>query len=204
MSTEAVATTTVTQTAVAVAVGASLVTSTLNTSSPSSAWSVFNQLQLLILFLLVDTYIPVDVRGYIEGQDFALFNFDFIPAVDIPYINVPAEWMDFEQPDVNLAKVGVNSGSTFTNVFSLLLTIVILVAFHIVVKLSPKCKNKEETGAKSKIKNLWMKLRLTLLEWFRYAIYVRLILEANQVLLFSSLKELDIFDVDDASAIVSL
>lgn len=203
MSLGAQAATVTTQTAVAVGVGTSAATSAMNTSSPTTVWAICNQLQLLILFLLVDTYIPDDVKGLIEGQDFALFNFDFIPAADIPYINIPTEWMDFEQTDINLEKVGVNSRSTFTNIFSLLLTIIFLIVTHITVKLLPKCRKKEETP-KGKIQKFWLWLRTKLLDWFMYVIYVRMILEANQVLLFSSLKEIDIFDVEETASIVSL
>lgn len=204
MSTEAQATTTITQTTVVVGVSASAATSAMNASSPTSVWSIINQLQLLILFLLIDTYIPDDVRGFIEGQDFALFNFDFIPATDIPYINIPTEWMDFEQSDVNLAMVGVKSRSTFTNMFSLLLTVISLFIIHILVKLMPKCRSNQDDVSRSRAKKTLSLLRVKLLYWFMYVIYIRMVLEANQVLLFSTLKELNIFAVEDSAAIVSL
>ena len=66
---------------------ASLAMSSLNVSGGNSAWSLIHQLQLLVLFLVIPTYIAKDVREFIEAQGFVLFTFDFIPLIEIPYLN---------------------------------------------------------------------------------------------------------------------
>lgn len=144
LSSEATATSTTTTAAVAAGVGASVASASLNASNPTAVWSLMNQLQLLILLLLVDTYIPDDVQGFIQGQDFAMFSFDFIPSTKIPYIKIPTDWMEFEQSNEVLKDLGVASRSTFNNSFSLILVIIGIIALHVFIKILPKYKGSEE------------------------------------------------------------
>ena len=162
-----------------------------------------NQLQLLILLLLVDTYIPDDVQGFIQGQDFAMFSFDFIPSTKIPYIKIPTDWMEFEQSNEVLKDLGVASRSTFNNSFSLILVIIGIIALHVFIKILPKYKGSEE-GKRGKCGRLWNLLKFKLLGILLYGMYLRLFLEANQTLLFSSISEIQEFDVSGAASIVSL
>lgn len=99
-------------------------TSTLKMSSPTALWSLLNQIQMLILLVLVDTYIPVDVVQTIVNQDFALFNFDFIPISDIPGVNALTKWMNFEQENDILFDVGMEYRSTFNNTSTAIFTLV--------------------------------------------------------------------------------
>lgn len=83
--------------------------------SPTSLWSIINQLQLLILFTLFETEIHDDIRAYIEGQDFAMFNFNFLGLDEIPWFDIPTEWTDAEQPIEGLENIDLDSRSTIKN-----------------------------------------------------------------------------------------
>jgi hypothetical protein len=104
----------------------------------SSAWSLIHQLQMMILFLLIPTYISDDVRALIEDQDFVLFTFNFIPAVDIPYLNVLCEWFESDQTVQTLVNLGIESQRTFNNLFSLMLVFSGIALLHLGTKFTPE------------------------------------------------------------------
>jgi hypothetical protein len=108
---------------IGVASVAALVGSITSGSSPTSLWSLINQIQLLIHFILIDTVIPADIEYYIEGQSFTLGGFDFIPAATTPGISVPVKWTDSPQRFKGLEGVGLESRSSFTNLYSFFCTI---------------------------------------------------------------------------------
>lgn len=126
-----------------VAVG--VTASSFNTSSPTSLWTLFNQLQLLLLFILINTYIPTSVKEYIESFNIFIFNFAFIPSHDIPGLGHFGEWLTTEDASEDLQRLGVESISSFSNTVPLLLMIIIAIVFHVIVRVIPKSNNMEET-----------------------------------------------------------
>jgi hypothetical protein len=120
-----------------VSASASIATSMLKASSPSGMWSLFNQLQMLILLLLIDTFVPVDVSDYIQQQSFAMMNFNFIPTQEIPYLNYPNELMDYKQDNEIMESLGFQWRSTFNNLYSFLIAMAVIVFAHILVALFP-------------------------------------------------------------------
>ena len=183
------------------AVGISV--SSLNSSSPTSIWTLFNQLQLLLLFILINSYIPTSVKEYIESFSVFLFNFSFIPSHDIPGLGHFAEWLDTEAANEDLQRLGVDSKSAFSNTVPLLFMIIIAAIFHIIIRVIPKSKNTEETR-KGKFLRFWNVVKRKVLDFFIYIFYLRLILQAHQGLLVSSVSELDSFPTTSAAAIISL
>jgi hypothetical protein len=93
---------------------AALAGSIISGSSPTSLWSLINQIQILIHFTLIDTVIPADIEYYIEGQSFTLGGFDFIPAATTPGISIPVKWTDSPQTFEGLEGVGLESRSSLT------------------------------------------------------------------------------------------
>ena len=104
--------------------------STFSASGGSSLWSLIHQLQLLMLFLMIPTYIAKDVIVFLEANDFILFTFDFIPSTEMPFVKKICDWMDSEQTLEALENLGLGSKSTFVNLFSLLTTTVGIAALH--------------------------------------------------------------------------
>ena len=117
------------------AVGAiSVISSVLNGSAPTALWAIIQQLQMVILILLIDDYTPEDIDNYLEGVGFVMFNFNFIPATDIPFVDIPTDWMTFGDPFDKVEKLGFDSISTFVNNVSLLLSFILLFTIHMLLK----------------------------------------------------------------------
>ena len=168
----------------------------------SSLWSLINQLQLLMFLTLLDTFIHEDVLAFIEGYDFVLINFNFIALRDIPIINIPSDSMNVEQPFEPLSALDLESRSTITNCYSLILMIVSVFGFHLI--LNHLLKNFDLTQYSGKIERIWNKFRLGTLDYLFYAFYTRLFLEAYESLLFASIGELRVFDTSKVAYIFSI
>ena len=110
------------------------INSILNGSSPTSLWAIVDQLQMVILLLLIDDYTPEDINEYLGGVGFVMFNFNFIPVTDIPYVDIPTDWMTFGDPFDKVEKLGFNSISTFVNNVSLLLSFIVIFIIHMLLK----------------------------------------------------------------------
>lgn len=108
-----------------------LVISIFNLSSPMAIWAMANQFQLYMLLLLTKTSIPSDVSGYITGNQFMTFSMNFIPLNKIPVIELPLEWMNFDQSLDELEEMGIISGSSLNNIIGFLFTIVLIAMTHL-------------------------------------------------------------------------
>jgi hypothetical protein len=118
-------------------VSTSIVVSGLKASSPMGIWSLFNQLQMVILLLLIRTYLPLDVSEYIRQQNFALFDFSFIPFDRIPYLYYPTKYFNFKQTNERLSKIGFEWRSSFNNLYSFFIILAISVVFHTLLSVLP-------------------------------------------------------------------
>ena len=98
-------------------------------------WAIINQLQLLTLLVITEAYLPKDIRDYINGMEFSMFSFSFIPFINIPLLHDYVEWLDFQQPDVRMQTVEVNSGSALINNLSFLVLLVPMLLLHVVIAL---------------------------------------------------------------------
>ena len=110
------------------------INSLANGSSLTTLWAIIEQLQMVILLLLIDDYTPEDINEYLGGVGFVMLNFKFIPAADIPYVDIPTDWMTFGDPFDKIEKLGFNSISTFVNNVSLLLSFILLFIVHMLLK----------------------------------------------------------------------
>jgi hypothetical protein len=125
---------------VVLTVSVSVFVAGIKASSPMGIWSLFNQLQLIILLLLPKTYIPLDVKEYIHQQNFALFDFSFIPFDRIPYLYYPTEYFKFKQTDQRLSEIGFEWRSSFNNLYSVFIILTIAVVFHALLGVLPNCR----------------------------------------------------------------
>lgn len=130
-STEAKAAATSAQAGTAAVVGVSTVGSMFSGSNPTVIWTILNQLQMLVLILLVDNFLPTDIESYMQGVEFALVSFDFLPVMEVGFVNSTLEWMDFEQPNLKLEMIGFNSRSTSVNIVGVILVLILIVLVHV-------------------------------------------------------------------------
>lgn len=64
--------------------------------------------------------VPEKLTEYIEGQSFAMINFNILPTTELPGVKIPIDWFDYEQQDEVLQSLEIESRSTFVNCFSFL------------------------------------------------------------------------------------
>ena len=101
---------------------------------PTGIYFILHQLQLIILFLMIDPFIPDTLKTYLEGQGFALVNFNMIPSADIPGIDIPVDWLESEQTNEALSALGIESKSTLVNNLSLFLMIGFIIFIHVMLR----------------------------------------------------------------------
>ena len=114
--------------------GVSAVTSALTGNPPTGLYAILHQLQLIILFLMIDPFIPDTLKTYLEGQGFVLVNFNMIPSADIPGIDIPVDWLESEQTNEALSALGIESKSTLVNNLSLFLMIGLIIFIHVMLR----------------------------------------------------------------------
>ncbi|CAI2359943.1 unnamed protein product [Moneuplotes crassus] len=161
--------------------------SLLNSSSPMAIWSMANQMQLLMLLLLTQTSLPADVVGYISGNQMFSFNMNFLPIQNNVVSKVPLDWLKQNQTNIGLGDMGIESGSSFNNNFGIICTLLMLIIFHCLWSLLPRTIDDDDPrDCKEKTLKFvgWVWKILT------FGVYIRLVLEAYQNILLSSLNEI--------------
>jgi hypothetical protein len=161
-----------TQTFLAIVVVFTLISSLISTNSISSIWAFVNQLQIITLLILIDSFTPKDLLDYLEGISFVNMNFDFIPFRDVPYVNWPTDQLDIELDDRKLNASGIHSRSTFVNLFTIIIVLLIAVLVHALLWLLPN--EESRPGWKDyKLFRCFTIVMIKVLQFFKYAFYVR-------------------------------
>ena len=75
-----------TQAVIGTSMGVAAAVSLMNMSSPVGVWSIINQFQMFMMLLLTGAFIPLTVKHYLSGMDFALNFFGLIPFYKVPLI----------------------------------------------------------------------------------------------------------------------
>jgi hypothetical protein len=121
-----------------------LISSLVSDNSTSAIWSFVNQLQIITLLMLIDSFTPEDFIDYIEGISFVDFNFDFMQLRDVPYLNWPVNELGVELDDRKLNAYGMYSRTTLVNLFSNMIVLFIVFVMHVLLLLLP---NEESQSA---------------------------------------------------------
>ena len=111
----------------------SLLNALLSGGSPQTSFSMFNSIQLILLLPLIGTYMPFDVLSFIIGMDFSMFS---INIFDIHLEDFIPKWtylLDFEQKDLYLSLIGLESGSSILNVFDIFQSFIFVPIIHALV-----------------------------------------------------------------------
>ena len=169
-----------------------LLSSTINSSSFASLWAIMNQLQMFLLILLTRAYLPLDIINFIIGSKITMSLYDCISFKKTSYSHPIIDLFDFDQEDEVLSKIGLNSGSTFVNNYSLLNSLILMVLFHLVVFAFTfwlnKC-NVEGKWAKPFNGIKWIVNKAFTILTFGY--YIRTMIETYQFMLISSISEIN-------------
>jgi hypothetical protein len=90
-----------------------------NIASPQGSYSMINQFQIFLLMPLTDAYFPQEIITFLTSIDFTMFSFSFLPIKNLPLVNTLFELIDFDQTDSYYDQIGLESGSTFINHYTL-------------------------------------------------------------------------------------
>ena len=197
--------TTTTQVLYGTTVGAVLFLSFLNASSVASLWSMINQAQIFFLLLLTGAYIPADIKLIIIGMKIWLNPYYYFQSSKGDSSNIVENYFNFGLEDVRLESLGIKSDSTAVNIYSFIISILVIMSIHLWLLLiqcwwKKWCKEENQSWALKVTK--WTLSKLSLL--FEFALYIRIILKINQYLLISSISEIYHFNYSNIKRIISL
>ena len=181
-----------------------VVSSILNTSSLSSLWWVFNQMQIFLLLVLSGVYLPIDVENILTGLKFALSPLDYVPLSSIQFYSITFSVFDFTLNNITLNAIGIQSESSIFNTFSILLAILHVIPIHLFIIWLRGVTKKFNPTKKCSFSIL---LKWIIEKWFiimTFGYYIRLLMEMNQLMLISSIYEINRFDTTNMLRIVSL
>ena len=170
-----------------------------NLSTPQGLWITMNQFQLILLLLLTNSHIPKSIIDYLSGLKATTWSMNFIPFKDIPCFKSIVNLLNYELENKTLGYLGVFSGSTFVNNFSLICVFVIIMLTHLsfwVIKyIFRKCIQKRQ-----KLSDFTNKIH----QFLMLSIYIRLIFQANQFFMLWSFSEIKAWNTSSTSRIISL
>lgn len=124
-----------TQTVVLTSVGVGSVMTLLSSSSSNSAFASLNQFQLYLLMPMVGTTVHQNLMDYLQGFDFTLFSFKFIDLSKISLFEKIPEFFDFQNDNVYLSSIGMESHSAIINVLGTVSLVVCIFCIHLMVFL---------------------------------------------------------------------
>ena len=190
---------------VAVVFITSLISNVINLLSGSSIWSLINQAQLFFLLLLTRAYIPDDVKLVITGLKFALNPPSYFSFSSITAYNSALNNFNFELSNNSLSEIGVNSDSSVYNITPFIVTMLAMLAVHLLVlilnKLLAKCRTDWRWGWLIKFMK-WVTSKL--FNFLTFGYYIRVVLEMNQFLLICSVYEVYSFNASQIFRVISL
>jgi hypothetical protein len=185
------------QIAIGVTVVATLTASILTMSSFQSVWTIFNQIQLLMLLPLTKVYISPKVVDYLVGMSFVNLDFNFIPFENIPFVDFITSNIDYDSNNGYVERIGLESKNSFVNQISLFF--VFLIVFIVHSKISMFCRllnvNEKDKCIHKTLKKLY--------SFMTFGVYITLIAEGFQIIMLGSLNEVNLAVFSDSLHIFS-
>jgi hypothetical protein len=155
----------------------------LSGAYPTGIWAIVEQIQLIILVISKESFIPIDVNYYLKGNIEMLFNFASIPVFEISFFAEVSEWLDLEQNVNSASELELESRSTLKNHFTMIMIVLLVSLCYLTTKLTPNCTENRSSS-------FFGKLKAKILFFIGYIFYVRFLLEAFLSLTLSSVAEI--------------
>ncbi|CAI2371112.1 unnamed protein product [Moneuplotes crassus] len=168
-----------------------IIRGSFNNLSINSVLSSVDQLQLLILFLLCETFILLRVVTYLRTLTTSLIDIDIDWSFIIVFRKI-TEWFDFAQPRDDFDNIEINSGSALINLNTLVCMFIIYVIIHFILWVSKKCVGKSKKLCARFIKKAYRS--------FTFEMYVVLIFEGFINLCLCSFSELERYKINKTGA----
>ena len=171
----------------------------------ASLWSVINQMQIFFLLFLTGAFIPKDIESIITGLKICLNPFSYFQSNSGGNSNFVSNFFDFGLGNSNLEKLGIKSDSTIVNVYSFILSMMIIWVLHLWIKLIQKFLKKEsQSDCWTKWLSFLHSILTKLMIFFTFALYIRIILKTNQYILTSWISEIYHFNYYGSKRIASI
>ena len=119
-----------------------------------------------------------------------MVNFNFIPVIDLPLIDIPLDWMHSEQTSQAFQALGLESQSTLVNNISLFTTLAFFSLVHLLLRYIFIWGSRASLS-QGKILKFWNWLRLKIMSLIKYCLYLRLFIEAHESMLLSATNEIN-------------
>jgi hypothetical protein len=101
-----------------------------SSSSTSSSFGLINQLQMIMLLPILDSYIPDKILDFIKSMRDSLFNIEFLSTDGLTFLDPFNEKFDFFQYNLYLYLLGLESGSAIVNVINSLIMSFFIIVGH--------------------------------------------------------------------------
>jgi hypothetical protein len=108
------------------AMAGATIASSINMSSPNGMWQSVNIMQLFVLILLLGIYLPQRIKDILTSNSFLSSSIK-LPFIENLYgIKNMLNFFDFSQENSHLMAIGIESGSTFNNIFTQILLLIVV------------------------------------------------------------------------------
>jgi cysteine-rich repeat protein len=183
-----------------------LISSLITLSSPNNVWQIGNLLQMFMLLLLLNIYIPEKVIIFITTNLFALLSFDipFLKEIRDYLLGDIVIFFESEQKDEKLKLLEAKSGSTPINASNSVLVLLWVIVIHAalvypIFAWTSKLKRNKGKDNLSRMFRLWK----FIWDAFTFSFYIRFIMQSSQFYIVSSLSELLRWEFDNAGKLTS-
>ena len=166
---------------------------------------MINQTQIFFLLLITGAFIPYEIEAVITGLKICLNPFAYFQSSSGGNSNFVSTYFNFELGNNNLTKLGIKSDSTAVNIYSFILSLIIIAALHLWIALFQKFlikKSKWDCWEYILLIVHWILRKIMVL--FTFALYIRIVLKTNQYILVSWVSEIYHFNVSETKRIISL
>jgi cysteine-rich repeat protein len=196
MTTEAVST----QAIAGAGAAASIISGMTSLSNPTGFWQMMNTMQLFMLILLLEVYLPIRILNVYNASSGLNLSFNISFITKIPYLGNMYEYLNFFSSKDNYSLLGVDSGSTLINILSFILLLMGVAIVHI--WLTPWRIAWGSEGSKGDdgcLRNVYYKLW----KFMSFNAYLRLMLQSYQHLFIVSVLGLYFGSFDSTQQLVS-
>ena len=174
---------------------------------------------IFFLLLLTGAFIPKDIESIITGLKICLNPFSYFQSNSGGNSNFVSNFFDFGLGNSNLEKLGIKSDSTIVNVYSFILSMMIIWVLHLWIRyyiilsiVYICCKTYSEVFKKKESQSDGWTKWLTFVHFvlkklmilFTFALYIRIILKTNQFILTSWISEIYHFNFDGSKRKASI
>ena len=176
------------------------------TLSPfANLWSLINQIQMIVLIIVTQIYLPNNVVNTIIGNKIMINPFQYISLNFLSFYDNLFKWLDSTQTNNGLSEIGLDSGSAIINSLSLIVILTLRVIVHllayVVSLIISKWNNREGLNWVQKV---IIYLVMKTLSAMTFGYYIRTMIESILILSMSTFSEIYNFSGIDTSNVSSL